>query len=124
MNEILVLIGAGIAVLLGIMHMASTRVALKGFPELGPDESGMLHAMWHGIGFMLFFLGGLPIALVLLNLWAGRAGTVVGIAITAYAAVMAFSDYIAYRKATVAMGKAVPFIFAAIAVLMALGTFL
>ena len=124
MNDILVLVGSGIAVLLGIVHFASTKPALKGFEGLEANKSAMLHATWHGVGFMLLFLGGLPIALVLLDLYTGQTATVVGIAATAFAGIIAISDFIAYRHATVAMGKAVPFIFAAIAILIALGTFL
>jgi hypothetical protein len=124
MNDVLILAGSGIAILLGIVHFSSTVPALKGFKELPVNEAGMVHAMWHGVGFMLLFLGGLPMAMVLLGIYVGRAATVVGIAATVFAGVMAIADFIAYRRTTIAIGKAVPFIFAAIAVLIALGTFL
>jgi len=124
MNDILVLIGSGIAILLGIVHFASTKPALKGFKGLPVNEAGLLLALWNGVGFMLLFLGGLPIAMVLLEIYVGTAATVVGIAATAFAGVLAIADFIAYRPTNVAMGKAVPFIFGAIAVLVALGTFL
>ena len=124
MKDALVLVGSGIAILLGIVHFASTKVALKGFKELSVNEAGLLRALWNGVGFMLFFLGGLPMAMVLLQIYVGRAATVVGIAATALAGVLAIADFIAYRSTNIAMGKAVPFIFAAIAVLVALGTFL
>jgi len=124
MNDVLVLVGSGIAILLGIVHFASTKPALQGFKDLPANESGMVHAMWYGVGFMLLFLGGLPMALALLGLYVGRAATVVGIAATAFAGIMTVTDFIAYRRTTIAIGKAVPFIFAAIAALIALGTFL
>lgn len=124
MNDVLVLVGSGIAILLGIVHFAATRSALKGFKGLPVNEAGMLLAIWNGVGFMLLFLGGLPMAMVLLDIYVGRAATVVGIAVTAFAGVLAIADFIAYRPTNVAMGKAVPFILAAIAVLVALGTFL
>lgn len=124
MNDVLVLVGSGIAILLGIVHFASTKVALKGFEGLPVNEAGMLLALWNGVGFMLLFLGGLPMAMVLLQIYVGRAASVVGIAATVFAGVMTIADFIAYRRTNVAMGKAVSFIFAAIAALIALGTFL
>ena len=124
MSDVLVLVGSGIAILLGIVHFASTKAALQGYKGLPVNEAGMVHAMWQGVGFMLFFRGGLPMSMILLGIYAGRVGNVIGIAATAFAGVMAIADFIAYRRTTVAMGKAVPFIFAAIAVLIALGTFL
>ena len=124
MKDALVLAESGIAILLGIVHFASTKVALKGFKELSVNEAGMLLALWNGVGFMLLFLGGLPMSMVLLQIYVGRAATVVGIASTAFAGILAIADFIAYRPTNVAMGKAVPFIFAAIGVLVALGTFL
>ncbi len=124
MNDVLILVGSGIAILLGIVHFASTKAALKGFKGVPVNEAGMVHAMWYGVGFMLFFLGGLPMAMVLLGIYGGRAANVVGIAATAFAGVMTIADFIAYRRTTIAIGKAVPFIFAAIAVFIALGTFL
>ncbi|MCK5247369.1 hypothetical protein KAR02_10745 [Candidatus Bipolaricaulota bacterium] len=124
MKDALVLVGSGIAILLGIVHFASTKVALKGFKELSVNEAGLLRALWNGVGFMLLFLGGLPMAMVLLQIYVGRAATVVGIAVIAFAGILAISDFIAYRPTNVPMGKAVPLIFAVIAVLIALGTFL
>jgi len=124
MKDALVLAGSGIAILLGIVHFASTKVALKGFKGLSVNEACMLLALWNGVGFVLLFFGGLPIAMVLLQIYVGRVATVVGIAATAFAGIMAIADFIAYRRTTIAMGKAVPFIFAVIAVLVALGTFL
>jgi len=124
MKDALVLAGSGIAILLGIVHFASTKVALKGFKGLSVNEAGMLLALWNGVGFMLLLLGGLPMSMVLLQIYVGRAATVVGIASTAFAGILAIADFIAYRPTNVAMGKAVPFIFAAIGVLVALGTFL
>jgi len=124
MNDVLVLVGSGAAILLGTIHFASTVPALRGFKDTPANEAGMVRAMWHGVGFMLLFLGGLPMAMVLLGIYVGRAAIVVGIAATAFAGVMAIADFIAYRRTTVAMGKAVPFVFATIAVLIALGTFL
>ena len=124
MNDVLVLVGSGIAILLGIVHFASTKVALKGFEGLPVNEAGMLLALWNGVGFMLLFLGGLPMAMVLLQIYVGRAASVVGIAATVFAGVMTIADFIAYRRTNVAMGKAVSFIFAAIAALIAIGTFL
>lgn len=88
------------------------------------NEAGMLIALWNGVGFMLLFLGGLPMSMVLLQIYVGRACIVVGIAATAFAGILAIADFIAYRPTNVAMGKAVPFIFAATAILVALGTFL
>ena len=124
MNDALVLAGSGIAILLGIVHFASTKPALKGFRGLPVNEVRMLLAVWNGVGFMLLFLGGLPVAMILLQIYIGRAATVVGTAVTAFAGIMAVADFIAYRPTNVPMGKAVPFIFGAIAVLIALGTFL
>ncbi|MFC2079533.1 hypothetical protein ACFLSZ_06105 [Candidatus Bipolaricaulota bacterium] len=124
MKDVLVLVGSGIAILLGVIHFASTKPALKGFKDMPANEVGMIHAMWHGVGFMLLFLGGLPTAMVRLGIYTGLAATVVGGAATAYAGIMAISDYIAYRRAPLPMGKIVPVIFAAIAVLIGLGTFL
>jgi len=124
MNDVLVLVGSGIAILLGTVHFASTVPALRGFKDTPVNEAGMVRAMWHGIGFMFLFLGGLPMAMVLLGIYVGRVATVVGIAATAYAGVMAIASFIAYRRTTAAMGKAIPFLFAAITVLIALGTFL
>jgi len=124
MKDALVLAGSGIAILLGVVHFASTKPALKGFKGLPVNEAGMVRALWNGVGFVLLFLGGLPMSMVLLQIYVGRAATVVGIAATALAGVLAIADFIAYRSTNIAMGKAVPFIFAAIAVLVALGTFL
>ena len=124
MRDALVLAGSGIAILLAIVHFVSTKVALKGFKGLSVNEAGMLIALWNGIGFMLFFLGGLPMAMVLLRIYVGRAATVVGIAATAFAGILAIADFIAYRPTNIAMGKVISFIFAAIAILVALGTFL
>lgn len=124
MSDVLVLAGSGIAILLGIVHFASTKPALKGFKGLPVNEARTLLSVWNGVGFMLLFLGGLPVAMVLSQIYVGRAATVVGIAVVAFAGILAIADFIAYRPTNVAMGRAVPFIFGAIAVLVALGTFL
>ena len=46
MSDVLVLVGSGIAILLGIVHFASTKTALQGFKGLPVNEAGMVHAMW------------------------------------------------------------------------------
>lgn len=124
MNDILVLVGSGIAILLGIIHFASTRAALKGIQGLPTNERSMVYSLWHTVGFALFLLGGIPMSMVLLDIYVGLSASVVGIAVTAVAGILAIADFVFYRGTTIAMGKALPVIFAAIAVLVGLGTFL
>ena len=59
--------------------------------------------------------------MALLQIHIGRAAAVVGIVATAPARVPAITDFIAYRPTNIVMGKTVPFILGAIAVLIALG---
>ena len=110
--------GLGISILLGIVHFASTKAALKRFEGPAVNEARMLLAVWNGVSFMLLFLGGPPMALVLLEVYVGRAATVVGIAAAAFAGITVIADVIAYRRTTIAMGKAVPPILAVVGTLL------
>jgi len=124
MNETLVQIGSGIAIALGIVHFASTKPALRDFKELAFDSHRMLRAIWNGIGFMVIHLGAVPLALTLLGAYTGTCATVVGLSAVILTGVLAVSDLTAHWPTKLPMGKVAPVIFAAIAILIGLGTFL
>ncbi|UCF09436.1 MAG: hypothetical protein JSW65_05055, partial [Candidatus Bipolaricaulota bacterium] len=94
MGDSLVATGAVIAILLGVFHVFSTKKALGEFPKLPTDPYRILLALWNGVGFMVIYLGAVPLVLVLLGSYAGRCKTVVGVAATALAGVLAIADLI------------------------------
>ena len=65
MNEALVCIGSGIAIVTGVFHVFSTKQVLEDFDGLSFDSTRMFLGLWNGVGFMIFYLGAIPLALVL-----------------------------------------------------------
>ncbi|MFC2108778.1 hypothetical protein ACFLS5_04870 [Candidatus Bipolaricaulota bacterium] len=123
MGDVLIVIGAVLAILLGAFHFLSTKKALGGFPDLAIAPRRMLLGMWNGVGFMVIYLGAIPLALVLLGAYAGTCKTAVGISAVALAGVLAIADVVTYWPAKSAIPKAVSPVFAVIAALIAVGTF-
>ena len=123
MGDILVMVGAALAILLGAFHFFSTKRALGQFPKLPTDPSQMLLGMWNGVGFMVIYLGAVPLALVLFKAYVGQCKTVVGISAVALASILAIADFITYWPAKSTIPKVVPFVFAVIAALIAVGSF-
>lgn len=124
MNDVLIYIGSGIAIALGVFHFFSTKPALKDFECLSFDSARMLLGLWNGVGFMVIYLGAIPLALVLVGAYEGTCATVVGISAVALSGVLAVADFVTYRPTKSPIGKVVSFVFAAIAILIGLGTFL
>lgn len=124
MNDVLIYIGSGIAIAMGVFHFFSTKSALKNFEGLSFDSSRLLLGLWNGVGFMLFYLGAIPLALVLVGAYEGMCATVVGISAVVLSGVLAVADFITYWPTKSPIAKVVSFVFAAIAILIGLGTFL
>ena len=124
MNEVLVYIGSGIALVMGVFHVFSTKQVLKDFQGLSFDSTRMLLGLWNGVGFMVFYLGAIPLALVLTGTYEGTCATVVGISAVALSGLLAVANFVTYRPTKNKIAKAIPFAFAAIAILVGLGTFL
>jgi hypothetical protein len=124
MNDVLIYAGSGIAILMGSFHFVSTKLTLRNFQGLDSDNYHVLLAMWNAVGFMLFYLGAVPLALVLLGTYEGSCATVIGISAVAFSGVLAVSGFATCWPTRLMIGKAMGFVFAAIAVLFGLGTFL
>ena len=124
MSEVFIQVGSGLAIVLGLVHLVSTRAALRGATGLSSDDFRMIVMQWVGVGYMLLFLGAVPLALVRLGAFVGTCADVVGISALALTAILAVSTFVAYRPTKVAVGRAVPFTFLVIALFFALGTFL
>ena len=123
MGIILVALGSLIAILLGLFHFLMTRKALRAFPELPRDTLRFLVALWNGVGFLVIYLGAVPLALFFAGAYVGKCKTIVGISVVALAGVLAVADFIAYWPTKMTIGRIVPFVFAVIAALIAVGTF-
>ena len=124
MSEVFITIGSGLSILLGLVHLASTKAALRDVTGLSVDSYRMVVMQWIGLGYLLLFLGGLPLALVQFGAFVGVCADVVGVSALALSAVLAVSTFVAYRPTKVAIGRVVPFVFLVIALFFALGTFL
>ncbi len=124
MSEVFITIGSGLAIVLGLVHLASTKAALRGAKDLSSDDFRMIVMQWLGLGYLLLFLGGVPLALVRFGAFAGTCADVVGISTLVLTAILAVTAFVAYRPTKVAIGRVVPYIFLVIALFFALGTFL
>jgi hypothetical protein len=125
MNDLLVQIGSGISVLLGVFHFATTKPALARYETLGMDRDThrMLVAMWNALGFMVVYVGAIPLTLTLLDAYGGVCATVVGGAATAFVGLLAVSHFMTQWTTKNTPAKAMTFVFAAIAALIGVGTF-
>ena len=124
MNEVFIQIGSGLAILLGIVHIASTKSVLRKVTGLSSDNFRMIVMQWIGVGYMLLFLGAVPLTLVQFGAFVGTCARVVGISGLALAAVLTVSCFVSYWPAKNTIGKVVSFVFPIIALFFALGTFL
>jgi len=91
---------------------------------LSPDNFRMIIMQWIGVGYMLLFLGAVPLALVRFGAFVGTCANVVGISGLALAAVLTVTCFVAYWPTKNAIGKVVSFVFPIIALFFALGTLL
>jgi hypothetical protein len=123
MNDVLIYIGSGIAIVMGVFHVFSTKQVLKDFEGLSFDSARLLLGLWNGVGFMVFYLGAIPLALVLTGANDGTCATVVGISAVALSG-LAVANFVTYRPTKNRIAKAIAFVFAVIAILIGLGTFL
>ena len=124
MNEVFIQIGSGLAILLGIVHIAATKSALREVTGLSSDDFRMIVMQWIGVGYMLLFLGAVPLTLVQFGAFVGTCARVVGISGLALAAVLTVSCFVSYWPTKNTIGKVVSFVFPIIALFFALGTFL
>jgi len=124
MSAVFITIGSGLSIFLGLMHLASTKAALRGAKGLSSDDFRMIVMQWVGVGYMLLFLGAVPLALVQFGAFVGTCATVVGISALALAAVLTVTCFISYWPTKNAIGKTVSFVFPIIVVFFALGTFI
>ncbi len=124
MNEVFIQIGSGLAILLGIVHIASTKSVLRKVTGLSSDNFRMIVMQWIGVGYMLLFLGAVPLTLVQFGAFVGTCARVVGISGLALAAVLTVSCFVSYWPTKNTIGKVVSFVFPIIALFFALGTFL
>jgi len=56
MSEVFIQVGSGLAIVLGLVHLVSTRAALRGATGLSSDDFRMIVMQWVGVGYMLLFL--------------------------------------------------------------------
>jgi hypothetical protein len=124
MNEVFIQIGSGLAILLGIVHIASTKSVLGKVTGLSSDNFRMIVMQWIGVGYMLLFLGAVPLTLVQFGAFVGTCARVVGISGLTLAAVLTVSCFVSYWPTKNTIGKVVSFVFPIIALFLALGTFL
>jgi len=124
MNEVFIQIASGLAILLGMVHLASTKMALREVTGLSSDNFRMIAMQWIGVGYMLLFLGAVPLALVRFGAFVGTCARVVGISALALAAVLTVTCFVSYWPTKNLIGKVVSFVFPIIALFFALGTFL
>ena len=124
MNDVLVYVSSGIVIVLGVFHVFSTRQVLKDFEGLSLDSTRMLLGLWNGVGFIVFHLGAISLALVLTGTYVGTCATVVGISAVARSGLLAVANFVTYRPTKNRIAKATAFAFAAIAIPIGLGTFL
>jgi len=124
MSEVFIQVASGLAILLGMVHLASTKMALREVTGLSPDNFRMIIMQWIGVGYMLLFLGAVPLALVRFGAFVGTCARVVGISGLALAAVLTVTCFVSYWPTKNAIGKVVSFVFPIIVLFFALGTFL
>ncbi len=124
MSEVFITIGSGLSILLGLLHLASTKAALRGATGLSSDDFRMIVMQWIGVGYLLLFLRAVPLALVRFGAFVGTCANVVGICALALAAVLTVTCFVSYWPTKNAIGKIVSFVSPIIALFFALGTFL
>ncbi len=124
MSEVFMQVGSGLAIVLGLVHFASTKPALRNVKGLPSDDFRMVVMQWVGVGYLLLFLGAVPLALVRFGAFAGTCATVVGISSLALTAILALTAFVGTWPTKNAIGKIVSFVFPIIALFFALGTFM
>ena len=75
MSEVFIYIGSGLSILLGLMHLVSTKAALRGATGLSSDDFRMIVMQWVG-GIHAAFPGGSAVGAgairsVCRNVWDG-----------------------------------------------------
>jgi len=124
MNEVFIQVGSGLSILLGLVHFASTKAALRDVTGLSVDGYRLVVVQWLGWGYLLLFLGAVPLALVRLGAFLGTCADVVGISALALSAVLAVTAFVGTWPTKNTTGKVVSFVFPIIAVFFALGKFM
>ena len=124
MSEVFMQVGSGLAIVLGLVHFASTKVALRDMTGLSVDSHRMVVMQWVGVGYLLLFLGAMPLAMVRLGVFIGTCADVVGISALALSAILAMTAFVGTWPTKNAIGKIVSFVFPVIALFFALGTFM
>jgi len=124
MSEVFMQVGSGLAIVLGLVHFASTKVALRDMTGLSVDSHRMVVMQWVGVGYLLLFLGAVPLAMVRLGVFIGTCADVVGISALALSAILAMTAFVGTWPTKNAIGKIVSFVFPVIALFFALGTFM
>jgi hypothetical protein len=124
MSEVFIQVGSGLAIVLGLVHFASTKAALRDVTGLSADSYRMVVMQWVGLGYLLLFLGAVPLALVRFGAFIGTCADVIGISALAVTAVLAVTAFVGTWPTKNTTGKVVSFVFPIIAVFFALGTFM
>jgi len=124
MSEVFIQVGSGLAIVLGLVHFASTKPALQNVKGLPSDDFRMVVMQWLGVGYLLLFLGAVPLALVRFGAFAGTGADVVGISALTLSAVLAVTAFVGTWPTKNAIGKIVSFAFPIIALFFALGAFI
>jgi len=94
MSEVFMQVGSGLAIVLGLVHFASTKVALRDMTGLSVDSHRMVVMQWVGVGYLLLFLGAVPLAMVRLGVFIGTCADVVGISALALSAILAMTAFV------------------------------
>lgn len=124
MNEVLLYLGAALAIIWGIAHIIPTRSVVTGFGDISKDNRLIITQEWIAEGVAMVFIGVLALLVTALEGVANPASLIV-YRISAFALIVIAGLTAATGARTpIVPFKICPFLLTAVAVLFLLGSFL
>jgi hypothetical protein len=124
MNEVLLYIGAALAIVWGIAHLVVTRSVVDGFGEITRDNRFIITQEWIAEGITICFVGCLVIFVTALVGPLNNASLIVYRASAAFLVVVGLLTAATGARTPIVPFKICPFLLTGVAVLFLLGSFL
>ena len=124
MNEVLLYIGAALAIVWGTAHLVVTRSVVDGFGEITRDNRFIITQEWIAEGITICFIGCLVIFVTALAGHQEHASLIVYRASAAFLVVVGLLTALTGARTPIVPFKICPFLLTAVAVLFLLGSFI
>mgnify|MGYP003565112540 CR=1 FL=1 len=123
MNEVLLYIGAALAIIWGAAHLAATKSVVDGFGEITRDNRFIITQEWIAEGITICFVGCLVIFVTALVGPQDHASLIVYRASAAFLLVVGLLTAGTGARTPIVPFKICPFLLTGVAVLFLLGSF-